>query len=80
MLFVIHRILLAVPDLYLPPETFMGNHMQDLLPSEVADQFLSAVQQINQGAPLVSIEYMLSVPAGKKYFEARHLHIFMIFL
>ena len=60
-------------DLYTHPETFMGKRIQDVLPPEISKLFQKSRDAILQGEPLVGIEYMLSVPSGEKYYEARHL-------
>ena len=60
-------------DLYVPPEAFMNRRMQELLPSDVARQQLEAMQAIHAGAPMVTIEYALTMPDGIQDFEARHL-------
>ncbi len=60
-------------DLYVPPEIFIGKCMQDVLPPEVGDMFEKAVDKILKGEQSLSIEYLLPVSAGEKYFEARNI-------
>ncbi|MDM8556600.1 ATP-binding protein [Desulfococcaceae bacterium HSG7] len=59
-------------DLYISPEAFLGKTIQDVLPPEIGMLFKKAADKIFLGEPSVSIEYKLNVPAGEKYFEARH--------
>ncbi|MBF0398482.1 MAG: response regulator [Desulfobacterales bacterium] len=60
-------------NLYIPPEKFMGKRIKDVLPLEVANLFEKAINKILKGEPIVSIEYILTLSTGDKYFEARHL-------
>ncbi len=60
-------------DLYLPPEKLLGKRMQDVLQSDVAEQFQQAILQVHQTNALVAIEYSLLMPDGNKSFEARLL-------
>lgn len=61
--------------LYLPPETFMGKRMQEVLPPGVGRQFQDAIDQVLRSKSLVSIEYSLPMPGGERSYEARLLLI-----
>jgi len=60
-------------DLYVPPESFIGQRMQSVLPPEVGNQFANAIEELAQGKQQVAIEYTLPFPGGAKSFEARLL-------
>ena len=60
-------------DLYVPPETFLGKRMQDVLPPDVGRQVEEAIGAVvRSGAPVV-FEYGLPMADGIRYFEARAL-------
>ena len=58
-------------DLYLPSEQFLGKRVQEVVPSNIAEQFREAISQVLETNSLIAIEYSLAVPTGKKSFEAR---------
>ena len=58
-------------DLYLPPEKFLGKKLQEVLPSNISEQFKIAISQVIETNLLTAIEYSLSVSSGEKSFEAR---------
>jgi signal transduction histidine kinase len=60
-------------DLYVPPESFIGQRMQSVLPPEAGNQFANAIEELARGKQQVSIEYTLPFPDGAKSFEARLL-------
>jgi PAS domain S-box-containing protein len=60
-----------VGDLYVPPAAFLGQRMQDVLPAPVNQQLLAAIQQALTSDSVVSVEYLLPLPAGDTTFEAR---------
>ena len=62
-----------VIDLYLPPEGFMGQRMQDVLPPSVGHLFNRAIDRVLGGEAQVFIEYTLPMQGGIQYFEARLL-------
>ena len=57
-------------DLYVPPERFLGQRMQAVLPPEVGVQVEEAIRQALTGE-VATIEYVLPMPEGEKVFEAR---------
>ncbi len=57
--------------LYLPPEKFIGRRVQDVLPPEVGVKFTHALHESLKTGKVVSVEYMLKVPEGERWFEAR---------
>ncbi|MGB3756148.1 MAG: histidine kinase dimerization/phosphoacceptor domain -containing protein [Rivularia sp. (in: cyanobacteria)] len=60
-----------ISDLYLPSEQFLGKQLEEVVPPLIACQFREAISQILETNSLIAIEYSLSVPSGKKSFEAR---------
>lgn len=57
--------------LYTSPETFLGKSMQDVLPAKVSEVIAEAWQRARSTMHQVTVEYWLSVPTGRRYFEAR---------
>ncbi|GMU90257.1 MAG: hypothetical protein AMXMBFR49_24630 [Chlorobiota bacterium] len=45
--------------------------MKEVLPPELAEQFIAGFNKVLAGKDLEIIEYKLDVPSGRKYFEAR---------
>jgi len=58
-------------SLYLPPEQFLGQPMQSILPPEVGQKFQRALQETLQTGKVVALDYQLKVPEGQRCFEAR---------
>ncbi len=58
-------------DLYIPPETFLGKNVNEVLPPEVALQFIEHLADGEKSRSLESFEYSLSYPEGVRRFEAR---------
>jgi HD-GYP domain-containing protein (c-di-GMP phosphodiesterase class II) len=57
-------------SLFLPPEEFLGRQMQAILPAEVSLKFSQAFKQAIETGEVVSFDYQLHVPDGKRWFEA----------
>lgn len=57
--------------LYMPPERFLGRPMQDVLPPDLARQFLEKRAEVERGGGMQTYEYQLQVPEGLRTFEAR---------
>ncbi|MFO1424591.1 MAG: PAS domain S-box protein [Candidatus Competibacteraceae bacterium] len=57
--------------LYVPPEEFIGKRVDQVLPPDLAARFREAIEQVVSTGSLECIEYPLTVPLGKRYFEAR---------
>src|SRR3989442_15987591 len=60
-------------DLYVPPESFIGRRIHEVLPKNVGDPFARAMRKVLETNGLVTMEYSLEVPSGRKEFEARIL-------
>ena len=57
--------------LQVPPESFIGRHMIEVLPANVAASFSSAFTRLaNEPAPII-VEYQLTRPDGEHQYEAR---------
>ncbi len=58
-------------DLYIPPEKFVGNRMQDVLPSDVGELLSSNMKTALETGEMIEFEYAMTMPTGKQFFEAR---------
>jgi PAS domain S-box-containing protein len=58
-------------DLYIPPEKFVGNRMQDVLPSSVGELLSSNMKTALETGEMIEFEYEMTMPTGKQFFEAR---------
>src|SRR3989441_133707 len=58
-------------DLYVPPESFLGRRIHEVLPREVGEPFARAMQKVLRTNSVATMEYGLEVQAGRKEFEAR---------
>lgn len=60
-----------VGNLYVPPEQFLGKYMKDILPAESSQLFADTLAQCILTHELQQVEYLLHVPNGEQWFEAR---------
>lgn len=58
-------------DLYLQPETFLGRHMQEVLPHELGQQFAHEMEALQEREGLRTFEYALDMHGALHHFEAR---------
>ncbi|MDM5155123.1 ATP-binding protein [Bacillus sp. DX1.1] len=58
---------------YVPVELFMGKKFYEVLPSQVAEQFIDAIKQVQQKESMVIVEYSLTMKGSISFFEARCL-------
>ncbi len=58
-------------SLYLFPEQFLGQQIQDILPHDIGLKFFRAAQEALQTGNVVSLDYQLQIPNGQRWFEAR---------
>jgi HD-GYP domain-containing protein (c-di-GMP phosphodiesterase class II) len=58
-------------SLYLLPEQFLGQQIQAILPLDIGKKIFQAIQEALQTGKVVSVDYQLQVPDGKRWFEAR---------
>ncbi|TFG06593.1 MAG: PAS domain-containing sensor histidine kinase, partial [Promethearchaeota archaeon] len=61
-------------DLYVPPETFLGKKMSELLPHELGEKNLKAIKKTIETKEPTIIEYELPIKEEFRYYEARHLY------
>jgi HD-GYP domain-containing protein (c-di-GMP phosphodiesterase class II) len=59
-----------ISSLFLPPEEFLGQKMQAVLPPEVGAKFSKAITQAIETGKVISMDYQLQVQEGKRWFEA----------
>ncbi|MEW6405086.1 MAG: HD domain-containing phosphohydrolase [Chloroflexota bacterium] len=57
--------------LYTSPEKFLGRKMQELLPPAVGRKIDDALHELHKGHPVSQIEYLLPLPTGERWYEAR---------
>jgi PAS domain S-box-containing protein len=55
--------------LYVPPESFIGKTVQEVLPPEAADRIMEALKEAAEIGKHHGITYQLTLPDGEKYFE-----------
>jgi len=60
-------------DLFLPEMDLVGRSIQDVPSPDVRAKFRQAVDAINEGAPIVTVEYALTVQGKVRHYEARLL-------
>jgi PAS domain S-box-containing protein len=60
-------------DLFLPEMDLVGRSIQEVPSPEVRAKFRQAVDAINEGAPIVTVEYALTVQGKVRHYEARLL-------
>ena len=58
-------------DLYVPPSEFLGKHIRDVLPADLADRLEPGVAEAARSGEPNVIEYELSVDGQDRYFECR---------
>lgn len=58
-------------SLYVSPDVFLGSSMHELLPEDVALQFIQNIEKVKSKGGLVTYEYKLPLPHGHRFFDAR---------
>lgn len=61
----------AMVELHVSPEQFIGQRMQDILPSAQAALFTAKFNELQNNGKIITFEYQLTVSSGKRYYEAR---------
>lgn len=61
-------------DLLVPPESFLGKNIRDVMPSELADRVMECVARLDGIADTQVLEYTLGIADEKRHFEARLVH------
>ncbi len=63
----------ASENLYISPDQFLSKKMQNVLPADIGEKFLTGIAECLKVKSVVSIEYALPMPTGEKNFECRML-------
>lgn len=58
-------------DLFVPPDVFLGQRMQDVLPPAVAELWVDAFRRATKQRAMQTFEYSLSMSEATRDFEAR---------
>ncbi len=61
----------AVSTLFMPPEAFLGQPAEEVLPREFADGLLTGLKELKAGGGPVSFEYSVRQAGSQRWFEAR---------
>ena len=57
--------------LLVPPESFLGKNVRDILPPDLARQFLDCFERSEEGAAPQILEYKLDIDGIERWYEAR---------
>jgi PAS domain S-box-containing protein len=57
-------------ELYLPPQSFLGRRVEEVLPPAAGSRLAEAVTRARDGQPVL-VDYSLPFPEGERHFEAR---------
>ncbi len=57
--------------LYIPPESFLGRRMTEIMPENISKLFMQNFETLYQQNKLVSYEYDMTLPDGEHRYEAR---------
>ncbi len=57
--------------LFVPPDQFLGKHMREVMPPELADSFEPLLSKVMTEQQPVSLNYALPIGGSERYFEAR---------
>ena len=58
-------------DLYVPPQQFIGNNVNQVMPPDLAASFKAAFAEASRSRQGVVVEYALPMVDGERHFEAR---------
>jgi PAS domain S-box-containing protein len=58
-------------DLLVPPESFIGKNIREVMPSELADRVMEAMAQLDGKIETQVLEYSLEIAGEERHFEAR---------
>ena len=58
-------------SMYLLPDQFLGQQIQTILPPEMGQKFLRALQEALETGEVASVDYQMKGPEGQRWFEAR---------
>jgi PAS domain S-box-containing protein len=60
-----------VKDLLVPPETFLGKNIREVMPLDLAERVLDCFSRLNGTVDTQVMEYSLPIGGDERYFEAR---------
>lgn len=58
-------------DLLVPPETFIGKNIREVLPAELAEKIMTSFKQLDGTVDSQVLEYSLDIAGEERHFEAR---------
>jgi len=58
-------------DLYVPPESFLGKSMNEVLPAELSERIMATFKQLDGTVETQVFEYSLEIAGEERHFEAR---------
>jgi PAS domain S-box-containing protein len=58
-------------DLLVPPSEFLGKNVREVMPADLAETFLISFRRAKETDEPQSVEYMLPLEGGKRWYEAR---------
>jgi two-component system cell cycle sensor histidine kinase/response regulator CckA len=58
-------------QLFLPAEQFLGRRIEQVMPAELTDIFAGAIDRALSSGEVQGAEYVLAMPEGERWFEAR---------
>jgi PAS domain S-box-containing protein len=61
----------ADAPLYTSPGNFLGKSLEDVMPADVVEAFRAALPQLGSTKKLVTFDYWLDLPGGRRCFESR---------
>lgn len=64
---------LSSQELFVPPNQFLGRQVQEVLPPDIGQQMLNAIQETLRTQHPVSLDYQLPMVGGPQHYEARFL-------
>ena len=57
--------------LYAPPEVFLGKSIREVLPHQISEQAMNAIERAFQSKKVITFEYDLPSKGEQRYFESR---------
>jgi PAS domain S-box-containing protein len=60
-----------VNNLLMPPESFLGKNVRDVMPPDLAEQFLACFERVEEGKAPQILEYKLNIDGIERWYEAR---------
>jgi PAS domain S-box-containing protein len=57
--------------LFVPPDQFLGKHIRDVMPAELAESFEPLLSKVMTAEQPISLNYVLPIGGSERHFEAR---------